>query len=434
MKKLLMNLVMVILLIPTTCLAVTCDVDDYSAEVKIDKNSISLGDKAFISVSSNFDYNVEYKSSIKDMVNIDENGVITSLKDGQTNIGVTVNFLADTLNEEIVKSCTVNLALEVLSNDASLKSLNLEELDISAIFQSDKYVYDITLPYKYDSVNILAEANSSSAKISGAGKRYLNEGLNAYSIIVSAPNGNNTIYKVNITREEANSDTTLESLVVEGYLLTPQFSSNIKKYQLDVDKSVDEITIAAKPTYNFATVLGTGKFTLASGKSKYYVTVISESGTQERYEIEINKNNGTSKLSKLAITDYDLSPNFNPDVYLYNVTVKNDVYKLDIKTENTDNEQIEIIGNENFKVGENEVIIRLTSEDKTNTTYKILVNKLSAETEKIIKKNTTLLKILLVLFIVSVIIMAGLIGIFIKRNTKKSYKLKKRKKVRSTRK
>ena len=104
------------------------------------------------------------------------------------------------------------------------------------------------------------------------------------------------------------------------------------------------------------------------------------------------------------------------------------------KTENTDNEQIEIIGNENFKVGENEVIIRLTSEDKTNRTYKILVNKLSAETEKIIKKNTTLLKILLVLFIVSVIIMAGLIGIFIKRNTKKSYKLKKRKKVRSTRK
>lgn len=428
MKKLVFYIIMVILLTPIMCLGITCGNDTFLADIKIDNDKISLGDKSFISVSSDFIHKEEYKSSNKDIALIDDNGIISSLKEGKTNITIIVNFFDNVDNDEISYSCHATINLEVLSNDSKLKSLNLEELDISSIFQANKYIYDIALPYRFNSVNIIAESSSKTAKITGDGKRYLNEGLNEYSIIVTASDGSTTTYKVNITREPANDDTTLENLIVEGFILSPQFNPENYKYSIDVDKSVQEITINAKPTYNFANVSGTGTFSLATGRNIFYITVFSENGNEGKYEIEINKNNGSSKLNNLVIEGYSLDTPFDSSTYIYHLTVNSNVYALNINAEALENDQVEIIGNENFKIGENDVIIRVTNKDKTNTTYKIVVNKLSEDMEKIIQRNSILLKFLFCLFIISILITAILITIFIKRNHKKHWTIKLKRK------
>ncbi len=430
MKKWLYFLIMSLIVVPNCCLAVTCTKSDsdgntYEAEVLLDKDKISLGsEKALIAVNSDFPYEVEYRPNNKEIVSIDENGIVTPLKEGKVNISVNVNFLKD---NEVISTCPVNLSLEVLASDATLKSLTLEEIDISPLFKQDQDTYDINLPYKYDKVNIIATPNSETAKVTGDGERYLNEGLNEYKIIVTSSDNTQKTYYLNITREVANEDTTLSSLAVEGYVLSPEFKSDEHNYEITVDKSIDSITIKGTPNYKFATVTGLGTFNLASGKNIFYVTVKSESElNEEKYQIIINKNNGSSKLTKLEIEGYKIE--FNPDVFIYNLEVNNKIENIKINAESLENDQIEILNNNDLQVGENEIIIRVTSEDKTSTTYKIIVNRLSKEEEKEIRKNSILLKVLLVIFVISVIIMVTLVGIFIKRNYKRK-KINIKKKV-----
>lgn len=409
------------LVYPNTILAkkVTCSNGEYNATVEIDKEKLGLSETAFISVTSDTKYDISYKVNNQNYIEIDDLGIIKALKEGTVTIETEVKFIE---KSNVLGSCKVDFQLEIVSNDSTLKSLNLEELDISSIFKKDKYEYEIRLPYNFEKINIIAEANNSGAKITGDGRRYLNEGNNEYNIIVTATDGTTSTYKIIIIREAANDDITLKSLIVEGYVLTPIFEKNTYKYTLSVDKDVDEITINATPTYEFSKIKGTGKFILATGKSTYYITVTAENGNEAVYEIEIIKNNGSSALKNLKITDAQLDSEFKSDKYIYYAKVNSNIKTVDIKAEAEDNDQVEIIGDEKLKYGENEIIIRVTGEDKTSTTYKLIITRLSIEEEKEIEKNNMLLKILLIMFIIAIIIMATSIGIFIKKNYKKSNK------------
>jgi len=401
---------------------VICNNGDYSATIDLEKNELGLNETSKITVNSDFNYEIEYRIDNAEIININEN-IIIPKNFGNAKINAKINFIED---NNIVGECTSILDINVLSNNSTLKLLNLEEVDISAVFKSDKLEYEVSLPYNYEKINIIAEANDPNATITGDGRRYLNEGTNEYEIIVKATDGSTTTYKMRILREDANADNTLKSLNVEGYVLSPKFQKDIFEYTLNVDESIENIVINAEATYELATVMGTGEFKLATGNNAFVITVVAENNSEQKYTIIINKNKGNSKLSKLKVNGHKLDKDFNSENYIYNITIKNNIEKLDIIAESFDNDQIEIIGNENLVVGENNIIIRVSNEDKGATTYKIIVNKLSVEEQQEIEKNDTLLKVLLVIFIISVIIMITLVIIFLKRNYKgNSNKIKK---------
>ena len=401
---------------------VTCAVDNYSALIDLEKSELGLNDTTNIKINSDNEYEVSYEIEDKNIIKIDNDGKITPLKVGNSKVTVLIKFK----NEVNKAECSSVLSINVMSNDSSLKALNLEELDISNIFKSDIYDYEIRIPYNVEKINIIAEANDKNATITGDGRRYINEGDNEFEIIVKATDGSSSTYKIKILRKEANNDTTLKNLLVEGYVLTPEFKSDIYEYSLNVSEKVEEIVINAETTYELANILGTGKYKLATGENKFKIKVIAENNTEQEYTIIINKNNGNSKLENLIIDGYELNEEFKSDVYTYNLTINSDTDKLKIDAKSKENDQIEIIGNENLKTGENNIIIRVSNEDKGATTYKLIVNKLSEEEQKQIEKNDTLLKILLIIFIISIIIMAVTIGIFIYKN----YKRKNNKKIR----
>ena len=404
---------------------VTCAVDNYSALIDLEKSELGLNDTTNIKINSDNEYEVSYEIEDKNIIKIDNDGKITPLKVGNSKVTVLIKFK----NEENKAECSSVLSINVMSNDSSLKTLNLEELDISNIFKSDIYDYEIRIPYNVEKINIIAEANDKNATITGDGRRYINEGDNEFEIIVKATDGSSSTYKIKILRKEANNDTTLKNLLVEGYVLTPEFKSDIYEYSLNVSEKVEEIVINAETTYELANILGTGKYKLATGENKFKIKVIAENNTEQEYTIIINKNNGNSKLENLIIDGYELNEEFKSDVYTYNLTINSDTDKLKIDAKSKENDQIEIIGNENLKTGENNIIIRVSNEDKGATTYKLIVNKLSEEEQKQIEKNDTLLKILLIIFIISIIIMAATIGIFIYKNYKRNDNKKIRKRI-----
>lgn len=391
---------------------VTCNNGDYNAVIDLDKENIGINETANITINSEYKYEVDYKVDNKNIVSINNNGQIIPLSKGSTKINVNIKFIEE---DETIKECSSIMNINVLSSDSSLKSLNLEEIDISSVFNKNSYEYEVTLPYNYEKINIIAEASDENATVTGDGRRYLNEGENEYEIIVKSTAGTTSTYKIKVIRKEASEDNTLKSLIVEGYEINPKFNKDIYEYTLSVPKEVEEININAIATYDLAKILGTGKYSLASGENNFYITVIAENNTEQKYTLTIHRNKGNGRLKNIEIEGYKLDKEFNSEEFTYNLTINSDVDKLNIKAE-TDNGQIEIIGNENLQVGENNIIIRVSGEDMGSTTYKLIVNKLSQEEQRRQEKNDLLLKILFIIFIISIIIMFTVIGIFLKRN------------------
>ena len=431
MKKYIKYLVcMVILFSPLMSYGkVTCNNGEYSATIDIGKNKLSIGESTNFLIISDYDYNVTYEASNNKIISINDEGLVTALDVGSSTIKTNIEFI----HEDTPVYCSATLDIQVLSSDSSLKSLNLEEIDISTVFKSDTYEYVVSVPYNYEKINIVAVPNDSEATVVGDGRKYLNELVNEFEIVVKATDDTTTTYKLLINKETASSDNTLKNLYVEGYVFDQLFSSDTFDYSMSVDKSVESIKIGAQANHEQASIVGLGEFKLASGINTFKVTVLAEDATKLVYKITVNKSKGSAKLADLLIKDYKLDEKFSSDKYIYNVVVKSDVNALEINPKTTNNELVEIIGNENLIEGNNTILIKVTN-DEGATTYKLLVNKLSLSEQEQLEKNDLLLKGLLIIFIISLIVMVTFVIIFLKRNyikKKDKNKLKKRKIVKN---
>jgi len=400
---------------------VTCNIDNYNAVIDLEKSEITLDETTNINVSSDSEYKVFYSVSNEDVINISKDGLITAHKIGSSKINIKIDFY----DGDSIHTCNSEVPFKVLSSDTTLKSLNIEEFDISSEFKSDKYNYEIKLPYNYDKINIIAVANDETATISGDGRQYLNENNNEFEILVKSTDGKYSTYKITVLREEPNGDTTLKNLIVEGFVLSPTFSKDELEYNLNVSKDVDEIVIKAEPSYEYSKVEGIGIIKLATGENKIPIKVTSEDENELTYIININKSSGNAYLKTLEIKNIKLNEKFNENVFTYTAILTSNIDKLDILATGNDDDKIEIIGNEDLKYGKNNIIIKVTNKDNESTTYKIILNKITTEEEKEIEKNNKLLNFLLLIFVVSIIIMFIFIFIFLKKN----YLLKKFKKT-----
>lgn len=425
MKKYLLYLICVLYLMPIVVLGktITCANGDYSADISFEKSELLLEETEEITVESEKEIEkITYTSKNKLIVEVTDDGIIKAIKPGSTNIIVNIQFDEST-------TCESNFSISVPSNVSSLKKLTLEEYDMKDIFKSDVFDYEITLPRHLDKINILATPDDTNAEIKGDGRRYLSaEGENIYKVTVTASDKSETTYTIKINLEEANTDNSLKNLIVEGYVISPKFNKDTTKYTLSVNSNVSEINIKAETNYKYAEVVGDGIHKLATGENSFAIKVIAEDGSEKEYELVVTRKLGESRLETLSIDNYKLDKQFKSEEFVYKITAPSNTDKLIINAKSSNNEKIEIIGNSNFKPGENNVFIKVSSKEKGATTYKIIVNKLSVEEQKQKEKNDILLTILLYIFIFSIVITAILIFIFLKRNYKKRKKLYKIKK------
>lgn len=435
MKKLLFIIINFMLFINVSAGSYTCS-DKYDAKIISTKDTINLNTKGSIyvdddSIKEDLKYDVSYKvdgdTRIVDITNNKGKASILGKMVGNVNISVTVNFLDNSNNQ--LGSCNVDVPINVISNEVTLKSLTIDKYDLSNVFRSDLYEYNIELPYDVEKIIIDAIPTNSEAVISGTGERYLNEGKQSFKVLVKH-NNDGASYTINVNRLMPNNDTSLKLLSVSGYILTPNFNSNTLEYSLNVSENVDKITINATPSNDNANVSGVGEKTLSSGKNEFIISVVSESGDTKEYKIVVNKTKGTSLLTNLKVSKYKLSPKFNRMTFTYEIDAYSDIKELKIMASAKDGDKVEILGNSNLKYGKNEIYIRVTGVDKTNSVYKIIVNKYkkSELINNLGKDNNTLIRILFIIFIISTIVMFVLLGVFIKKNYLKPRKIKLNKK------
>lgn len=188
-----------------------------------------------------------------------------------------VNLTGETTKVEIkvkaenesIKTYVINIIKkEYKSNDATLKSLKLDNIDID--FKSSVYEYNIVVPNEITKTKVDAVVNNSKATVNKLNEIDLVEGINNIVVSVKAEDGSLKEYKINITREE-------EKVIVDDI--------TIDSIEFDFDSSIYE--------YNIETELDILNFN---------ISLNSKTAT---YEILNNKDLENKSIVSIVITDDD---------------------------------------------------------------------------------------------------------------------------------
>ena len=91
-----------------------------------------------------------------------------------------------------------------------------------------------------------------------------------------------------------NTNNYLKNLGVNGYTITPSFSSTNSLYNLKAEIGIKNVSVVAEAMSVLSTVSGTGSKTLSWGNNDLIVYVTSQSGSIRTYKIVLNKQRPTA--------------------------------------------------------------------------------------------------------------------------------------------
>ncbi|MCI9412912.1 MAG: cadherin-like beta sandwich domain-containing protein [Clostridia bacterium] len=214
-------------------------------------------------------------------------------------------------------------------------------------------------------------------------------------------------------KNEKSSNKNLSSLKIDGIDMTPSFSKDTTQYTAHVDGDVDELKINAKAEDSKAKVAIEGNKGLKEGDNIIKVKVTAEDETTRIYFITVTKGEGTEvdttlKLTQLSIERVNFEDTFKPDTYSYELDLTSYVKKLEITAiPSQADATVDISGNEDFKEGQNVIVILLTSADGSETaTYQIKVNVPAEVIEKAAEEEENISFYILIGIAVAVVIIA----------------------------
>lgn len=91
-----------------------------------------------------------------------------------------------------------------------------------------------------------------------------------------------------VTPRAKSKNNNLKSLSVEGYEISPEFSSSVNEYTVSVPSTVEKITINAKKEDSYASLTGSGEQTVEEGINVFEIIVTSETGVSNTYKLTVN--------------------------------------------------------------------------------------------------------------------------------------------------
>lgn len=104
---------------------------------------------------------------------------------------------------KVVKKTTPQVDInKTYSKNNYLKNLSIDGYKLTPDFNKDTLEYKVELAPGTEKINISAEKEDKEASVKGIGEINVNEGVNTISIIVTAENGNERVYKIIANVEE----------------------------------------------------------------------------------------------------------------------------------------------------------------------------------------------------------------------------------------
>lgn len=119
------------------------------------------------------------------------------------------------------------------ASDKALKTLEVTPEGLDPEFDPETTSYTLNVGADVEKLEIKAAPNDEKATVEITGNESLVAGDNAVKITVTAQDGTTRIYTINVKKGEATT-LGLSSLKINGYTLSPKFSSNVYEYKINV--------------------------------------------------------------------------------------------------------------------------------------------------------------------------------------------------------
>lgn len=336
--------------------------------------------------SNNFEYNLEVSAGVTSL-NLDvETTVPTSKYKITGNYGFQINTDNIVNITVTAEDGTTNVyKLHVKRNAATnnyLNYLNTDCYNLTSEFNKELEEYNITVGSNITTIKVSATPEDSSATVSGTGIYNLKTGLNEISIVVTAEDGSTRTYMVKVEKEASNNNY-LSSLTTNSTVAySPTFVKTCFAYTMTVGADVDKLTVLGVSEDQKASVIGNGEYTLKTGSNNIEITVKAENGDTQVYRLTVTKEaSNNANLSMIIAKESVLDPAFEKNKTEYELKVIESVTSLTLTiTKEDPKSTYEVIGNENFEIGDNAVTIRVTAEDGTTKDYHLTVVRQEAGT------------------------------------------------------
>lgn len=197
-------------------------------------------------------------------------------------------------------------------------------------------------------------------------------------------------------RNETSSNANLSNLGIRPHDFTG-FNPSTTSYSVTVPSDTESVEVYAQVADSNATISGTGTVELNEGDNVVEVIVTAEDGTTKTYTINITRETNElteeniqgNGLAKLVIQNVEITPEFQINVYEYTAKYIGEDTSLQIEVEPTDESyQVEIVGNEELKEGENIITILVSDSYGNNVaTYQIGVEKSLVDEEALAREQ-----------------------------------------------
>lgn len=228
--------------------------------------------------------------------------------DGNTTDGTNVdNSVGNEVDNNIANTNTGKPTYETPSyekkesENANLKSLSLEGVDIAPEFKYYTTEYTAIVGLDVEDITVNADAEDSNATVTVKGNRELQEGENTITITVEAEAGNTKTYTIVVTKtsNEQAMNAKLKSLIVQGFNIYPSFQGNIYNYNLNVNETITKLEILAETENEKATFVIEGNENLQEGDNLIKIVVTAENGeTTSEYKLNVYINSNVVKAQK----------------------------------------------------------------------------------------------------------------------------------------
>ncbi len=220
-----------IFLVGLSLLGIT-SVDAASFKVSANKTTVVVGNTVNITVAVNgsdaagWEYCLNYDTSMFSLTSHSSSCILGGTLAGNKSVtfklkakasGTTIfslrdaDILDDSANSVLTSKGSVKVTAKTqaeieasYSTDANLKSLSVDGYELTPTFNKDTLEYSLEVENDVESVTIKASKSDSGASVSGTGEKELTEGVNKFSIVVTAEKGNKKTYVIEINRKELN--------------------------------------------------------------------------------------------------------------------------------------------------------------------------------------------------------------------------------------
>lgn len=182
----------------------------------------------------------------------------------------------------------------------------------------------------------------------------------------------------------------LESLQITYGALSPAFSPTIQNYTATVSYHVGAVDVQAVAQDTHADIKIHNPALTLGGVTEITVTVTAQSGDSRVYTISVTREEDPNRpkssqceLESLTVTDFFLSPAFQPEVVEYVLWLPYEVTSVDVSGVPKDERAtVTVEGNKRLQPGQdNPITITCKAEDGTEKVYTVIAKRAAPHTE-----------------------------------------------------